>query len=185
MQTHTTLETHGGICEWDGDKLTLEVSTQGVNASRDGIAEALEDSAARTSRVITDYMGGGFGSKLGADVQVVIAARLAKEANAPVKLMLDRKDEHLVTGNRPSAYAKVKAGVNAEGKFVAFDAETWGTGGAGAGAGFSVPYAVYVSPAGQTGATAASHTSTCTPTPVRSARSARPAIRRPASSPRW
>ena len=67
-------------------------------------------------RVITDYMGGGFGSKLGGDVQVVIAAKLAKAAGAPVKLMLNRKDEHLITGNRPSAYAKVRAGVDAQGK---------------------------------------------------------------------
>ena len=57
-------------------------------------------------RVITDYMGGGFGSKLGFDRQVVVAARLAKAAGAPVKMMLDRKEEHLVTGNRPSAFAQ-------------------------------------------------------------------------------
>ena len=63
-------------------------------------------------------MGGGFGSKLGADVQVVICARArARRRRRPVKLMLDRKHEHLVTGNRPSAFAKVRAGVDAEGKF--------------------------------------------------------------------
>ena len=80
----------------------------------------------------------------------MIAAKLAKAASAPVKIMLDRKHEHLITGNRPSAFAKVKAGVSAEGKFVGWDSETWGTGGAGAGAGFSVPYGVYAPPAGQT-----------------------------------
>jgi xanthine dehydrogenase YagR molybdenum-binding subunit len=96
--------------------------------------------------VVTDYMGGGFGSKLGQDVQVLIAAKLAKAANAAVKIMCDRKTEHLITGNRPSAYAKVKAGADAQGKFVAWDAETWGTGGAGAGAGFPLPYQVYVWP---------------------------------------
>jgi xanthine dehydrogenase YagR molybdenum-binding subunit len=146
VQTHTALETHGGIAEWDGDKLTMYVSTQGVNASRDGIADAL-GIPHNNARVITDYMGGGFGAKLGADVQVVIAAKLAKAANAPVKVMLDRKTEHMITGNRPSAFAKVKAGADAQGKFVAWDSETWGTGGAGAGSGFSVPYAVYDFPA--------------------------------------
>ena len=150
VQTHTSLETHGGIAEWDGDKLLLHVSTQGINASRDGIADALKVPRPNV-RVVTEYMGGGFGSKLGADVQLVIAARLAKEAAAPVKIMLDRKHEHLITGNRPSAFAKVKAGVDAEGKFLAFDSETWGTGGAGAGAGFSIPYSVYAPPQGSTG----------------------------------
>jgi xanthine dehydrogenase YagR molybdenum-binding subunit len=145
VQTHTSLETHGGVCEWDGDKLTAWVSTQAAHGARDGIAKSLAVPQANV-RVIVDYMGGGFGSKLGFDRQVVVCARLAKAANAPVKLMLSRKEEHLVTGNRPSAYAKVKAAADPSGKFVAFDAETWGTGGAGQGAGFAVPYPVYVFP---------------------------------------
>jgi xanthine dehydrogenase YagR molybdenum-binding subunit len=60
--------------------------------------------------------------------------------------MLNRKEEHLVTGNRPSAYAKVRAGADAQGKLTVFDAETWGTGGAGQGAGFQVPYPIYTFP---------------------------------------
>ena len=146
VQSHASLETHGGIAEWDGDKLTIYLSTQAIHTSRDGIADALKIPRSN-ARVITQYLGGGFGSKLGADVQVVIAAKLAKAASAPVKIMLDRKHEHLTTGTRPSAYAKVKAGVSVEGRFIAWDAETWGTGGAGASAGFSIPYAVYHWPA--------------------------------------
>jgi xanthine dehydrogenase YagR molybdenum-binding subunit len=145
VQTHTSLETHGGICEWNGDNLTAWVSTQAVHGTREGTARALNIPQANV-RVITDYMGGGFGSKLGGDVQVVIAARLAKLANAPVKLMLDRKEEHLVTGNRPSAYAKLRAAADANGKLLAIDAETWGTGGAGQGSNFPLPYQVYVFP---------------------------------------
>jgi xanthine dehydrogenase YagR molybdenum-binding subunit len=145
VQTHTSLETHGGICEWDGDNLTAYVSTQAVHGTRNGVAKALGIPQANM-RVITDYMGGGFGSKLGADLQVVIAARLAKAAGAPVKLLLDRKEEHLVVGNRPSAFARVKAGVDAQGKLTVVDAETWGTGGAGQGAGFPFPYQVYPFP---------------------------------------
>ncbi len=143
--THTSLETHGSICEWDGDKLTVWASTQGVHAIRDGLAKALDGPQANI-RVVTDYMGGGFGSKLGTDRCDVTCARLAKAAGRPVKLMLDRKEEHLATGNRPSAYARVRAGVSADGKLTAFDAETWGTGGAGAGAGFPLPYNVYQFP---------------------------------------
>jgi xanthine dehydrogenase YagR molybdenum-binding subunit len=145
VQTHTSLETHGGVCEWDGDKLTAWVSTQAVHGTRDQISAGLKMQQSDV-RVITDYMGGGFGSKLGQEPQVVICARLAKAANAPVKLMLTRKEEHLITGNRPSAYAKVRAGADAQGKLTAFDAETWGTGGAGQGAGFRVPYPIYVFP---------------------------------------
>ena len=138
--THVCLESHGAVCEWDGDNLTAWVSTQGVSATQNGFATALNIPAANV-RVITQHMGGGFGSKLGAsDPQSIICARLAKDAKAPVKLMLDRKEEHLATGNRPSAAARIKAGVSADGMLTAFDAETWGTGGAGAASGFPLPY---------------------------------------------
>jgi xanthine dehydrogenase YagR molybdenum-binding subunit len=137
--THTSLETHGCVCEWQGDKLTAWVSTQAVHGTRDGFAQGLKIPAANV-RVITEYMGGGFGSKFGPDVQGIACANLAKMASAPVKLMLDRKEEHLATGNRPSAHATVKAAVNAEGIITAFDAKTWGTGGAGAGSQFALPY---------------------------------------------
>ena len=49
--------------------------------------------------------------------------------------MLDRKEEHLDTGNRPSATAQIRAGVDADGMLTAFDAQSWGTGGAGADVG--------------------------------------------------
>ena len=128
--THACMEAHGTICEWDGDKLTAWVSTQGVTSARDNFAAGLGIPQTNV-RVICQYMGGGFGSKLQLGPEGLICARLAKQAGVPVKLTLDRKEEHLVTGNRPSAAAKIKAGVSADGKITAFDAESWGTGGAG------------------------------------------------------
>jgi xanthine dehydrogenase YagR molybdenum-binding subunit len=137
--THVCLESHGTVCEWNGDQLTAWVSTQGVSSARGNFAQGLNIPQANV-RVITQYMGGGFGSKLNLGAEGLICAKLAKEANAPVKLMLDRKEEHLATGNRPSAAAHIKAGVSADGIVTAFDAESWGTGGAGAAAGFPLPY---------------------------------------------
>jgi xanthine dehydrogenase YagR molybdenum-binding subunit len=139
VQTHVCLETHGCVCEWEGDNLTAWVSTQAVHGTREGFAEGLGIPQANV-RVITEFMGGGFGSKFGPDAQGIICARLAKQAGAPVKLMLDRKEEHLAGGNRPSSFSKIRAGVAADGTCTAFDAETWGTGGAGVGAGFPLPY---------------------------------------------
>src|SRR5262249_32313452 len=136
--THVCLETHGSVCEWDGDKLTAWVTTQGVVQCAQGFAQSLGIPQANV-RVITQYMGGGFGSKFAPDVQGIICAKLAKIAKAPVKLMLDRKEEHLDTGNRPSATAKIRAGVSADGMLTAFDAQSWGTGGAGWPAGFPPP----------------------------------------------
>jgi xanthine dehydrogenase YagR molybdenum-binding subunit len=142
--THVCLETHGCVCEWEGDKLTAWVSTQGVHQCRVGFADGLKIPQSDV-RVITQYMGGGFGSKFAPDSQGIICAKLAKQANAPVKLMLDRKEEHLDTGNRPSATAHIRAGATADGQLTAFDGQSWGTGGAGAASGFPLPY-IYVFP---------------------------------------
>ncbi len=144
VQTHVCLETHGCVCEWEGDKLTAWVSTQAVHGTREGFAESLQIPQANI-RVICEYMGGGFGSKFGPDVQGVVCAKLAKAAGAAVKLMLDRKEEHLAAGNRPSSVSKIKAGVAADGMLTAFDGESYGTGGASAGAGFPLPY-IYTFP---------------------------------------
>ena len=134
------METHGTVCEWDGDRLTAWISTQGINGARENFASALGIPQANV-RVLCQYMGGGFGSKaLSVGAEGLMCAKLAKAANAPVKLMLDRKEEHLATGNRPSAASKIKAGVSADGIITAFDAESWGTGGAGATADFPLPY---------------------------------------------
>jgi xanthine dehydrogenase YagR molybdenum-binding subunit len=143
--THTCMESHGAVCEWDGDKLTAWISTQGINGARENFASALNIPQADV-RVICQYMGGGFGSKaLSVGAEGLICAKLAKTANAPVKLMLDRKEEHLATGNRPSANARIKAGVSADGIITALDAQSWGTGGAGATAGFPLPYIYRIS----------------------------------------
>jgi xanthine dehydrogenase YagR molybdenum-binding subunit len=137
--THVCMETHGAVCEWEGDKLTVWSSTQGVFGIAQQMAQALGIPQTNV-RVITQYMGGGFGSKTQVGSEGVMCAKLAKAAGVPVKLMLDRKEEHLDTGNRPSATAHIKAGVSADGRLTAFDGESWGTGGAGAGSNFPLPY---------------------------------------------
>jgi xanthine dehydrogenase YagR molybdenum-binding subunit len=81
--THTCMETHGTVCEWEGDKLTAWISTQGIAGARENFAGALGIPQANV-RVICQYMGGGFGSKaLSVGAEGLICARLAKAANAP------------------------------------------------------------------------------------------------------
>ena len=94
--------------------MTAWITTQAVHGSKQGFAQGLQIPEANV-RCITQYMGGGFGSKFGPDAQGLICAKLAKQAKLPVKLMLDRKEEHLDTGNRPSASAHIRAGVTADG----------------------------------------------------------------------
>jgi xanthine dehydrogenase YagR molybdenum-binding subunit len=137
--THVCMESHSVVCEWEAEKLTAWISTQAVHGSAQQFANGLNIPQTNV-RVITQFMGGGFGSKSQIGAEGILCARLAQAAKAPVKLTLDRKEEHLDTGNRPSATAHIKAGVGADGMLTAFDAESWGTGGAGAGSNFPLPY---------------------------------------------
>ena len=91
VQTHVSLETHGAVASFNaaGDQLTVWCSTQGVFSVRDDLAVYFNlppDSV----RVVCEYLGGGFGSKFGATPEIIIAARLAKAAGVPVKVMLPR-----------------------------------------------------------------------------------------------
>ena len=138
VQTHSALETHGLVAKWDGDDLTVWGSTQAVFDMRDELAKSLNVPVSKV-RVITEYMGGGFGAKFGPRVEGVTAARLAKAAGAPVKLFLDRKEEQLASGNRPSAVQTVKAGATKDGKLTALQLTVYGNGGTNGGTGTSGP----------------------------------------------
>ena len=84
-------------------------------------------------RVITEYMGGGFGAKFGAGNEGVVAASLSRKAKAPVKLMLDRKQEHIVC-NRPDSHQQLKIGAKRDGTLTAIKLTSYGTAGVGTGA---------------------------------------------------
>ncbi|GIX50348.1 MAG: carbon-monoxide dehydrogenase large subunit [Limisphaera sp.] len=132
VQLHHPMETHGGTVRWDEEGVTAWISTQGIFSVRDGLAGALRLSQDKV-RAITEYMGGGFGSKFGPGVEGVLAARLAKEAGAPVRLMLSRFEEALAVGNRPSSFQRIRLGAKADGTLHVFDYENYGTAGVGAG----------------------------------------------------
>jgi xanthine dehydrogenase YagR molybdenum-binding subunit len=139
VQVHTPLETHGCVTKWDGDDIYVWDSTQGVHGVRSGLAKAL-DMPENKVHIITHHMGGGFGSKFGPKSYNIIMARLAKKAGVPIKYMLDREEELLATGNRPSSIQKIKIGAKKDGTLTAFQMESYGTGGIGGGAGTPQPY---------------------------------------------
>jgi xanthine dehydrogenase YagR molybdenum-binding subunit len=103
VQTHTSLETHGGICEWEGENLTAWVSTQAVHGTRNGVAKSLGIPQTACASSLTTWAEGSVASWAATCDRHLRSA--GEGSKAPVKLMLNRKEEHLVTGNRPSAYA--------------------------------------------------------------------------------
>lgn len=140
VQTHSAMEPHGLVARWDGpETLTVWASTQSTFSVQGELASVFKLPQANV-RVFTDYMGGGFGAKFGAGLYGVMAARLAKQTNSPVYLMLDRKEEHVSGGNRPNSVQEVKMGASKEGKITAIYLNSYGTAGVGTGAGTAAPY---------------------------------------------
>jgi xanthine dehydrogenase YagR molybdenum-binding subunit len=139
VQTHSPMETHGLVAKWhDEDKLTVWASTQATFRYREQLAEFFKVPKTNV-RVITKYMGGGFGSKLRARPHSYLAVALARKAKRPVRLMLQRNEDHLCTGNRPNSVQSVKIGASKDGKISGIKLVSYGTAGIGTGAGTSGP----------------------------------------------
>lgn len=142
--THCCMESHGQVAEWQGDKLTVWASTQNVSGIGGEISEGLAGDnvkiPANQIEIICPVMGGGFGSKFGADTWGVACASLARKAGRPVKMMLERDHELMVAGMRPSMYADVKVAAKKDGTLVAWDSHSWGTGGPAAAGAPPLPY---------------------------------------------
>lgn len=143
--THCCLESHGSIAEWPSDdKLFVHISTQNVSGLSNEYAQALKIPAGNV-HIHQDHIGGGFGSKFGADRWGIYTAQISKKAGGkPVKVMLERDAELMVAGCRPSAFAKVKVGAKKDGTLVAWESESWGTGGPGGGGAPPMPYVVNI-----------------------------------------
>lgn len=138
VQTHSALETHGVVADWKPDGLTVYASTQGTSSVRDELSEIFSVPKAKV-RVVTEFMGGGFGAKFGAGNEGVLATHLSKKAGAPVRLLCTRKQEHLSTGNRPSSDQKIRIGAKKDGTLTAIHLINYGTAGVGTGAGAGGP----------------------------------------------
>jgi xanthine dehydrogenase YagR molybdenum-binding subunit len=93
---------------------------------------------------LTEYMGGGFGSKFSVDRWGVECAQMARDARAPVKLMLERDAELTVAGDRPSTFAEVEVAADADGNLTAWSSRSWGSGGLGGAGSPPLPYVFQV-----------------------------------------
>ena len=137
---HACLETHGMVVDYrGGDSATIYASTQGTFTIP---ADAAKELGLDQSKVVSsvEHMGGGFGSKFGIGVEGMLACRLSKQTKAPVKLMLNRYDEFVMSGNRSGSWQKLKAGVKKDGTIVAMQARQYRLGGIGQGSQAGQPY---------------------------------------------
>lgn len=146
VQTHCCLEPHAIVADWRADGLTVYMSTQFTAGVRRTLAQEFGLPLSRV-RVIVDAMGGGFGSKSALRQYGRLAVYLSRQAGAPVRLVLDRKEEQLDSGNRPGTWQRLRLGARRDGSLTAISLLSYGTAGVGTGAGVgNIAQALYTCP---------------------------------------
>lgn len=123
-QSHAMMEPHATLAAWQGDQLTLWTSNQMVAWSVGDIAETLGLPKEKV-RLISPYIGGGFGGKLFIRADAILAALGARLAGRPVKVALARPQMANNTTHRPATIQRIRMGATADGKLTAIAHEGW------------------------------------------------------------
>jgi len=118
--SHQTLETRSAMAYWQNGKVFVYTGTQSTAQTVPAIARWLNIDRGKVV-LISEYTGGGFGSKVTAGVSLIIPALLSKKANAPVMMRISREEETFIGRARPSLMGRMKAGFSREGRIVALD----------------------------------------------------------------
>jgi xanthine dehydrogenase YagR molybdenum-binding subunit len=122
--SHAMMEPHASIASWDGDKLTLWTSNQMIDWSVSDMAKTL-GIPKENVRLVSPYIGGGFGGKLFVRADAVLAALGAKAAKRPVKVALQRPLIINNTTHRPATIQRIRLGATTDGKLTAIGHESW------------------------------------------------------------
>ncbi len=134
---HAPIEPHAAVAELVDGKMTVWASTQTPFGTRDTLARTL-DVATEKVRVITPFVGGGFGGK-GAHQQAVEAARLARAAGAPVGVAWTREEEIFFDTFDPAAVVEISTAADAAGRLSLWAYDVWAAGGRSADLFYAVP----------------------------------------------
>ena len=134
---HVAMETHTALAQLEDGKMTVWAATQSPFGLREGIMREL-GMAADKVRVITPFVGGGFGGK-GESQQGVEAARLAKLSGKPVMLVWTREEEFFYDTFHPAGVIKVKSGIDKSGLIKFWDYNIYYSGTRGADALYEIP----------------------------------------------
>jgi len=121
---HAMMEPFASIAAWDGDKLTLWTSNQMIDWSRDDMAQTLGIAKDKV-RLISPYIGGGFGGKLWLRADALLAVLGARAAKRPVKVTLPRPLIFNNTTHRPATIQRIRVGAAQDGKITAIGHESW------------------------------------------------------------
>jgi len=125
--SHHCMETRSAMCYWQNGKVYVHTGTQSTIQTVPAIARWLglvkPDGTPDTDKVvlISEYTGGGFGSKVTGAVSLIIPALLSKKCNAPVMMRLSREEETFIGRGRPGVLGRMKVGFAKDGRITALD----------------------------------------------------------------
>lgn len=123
-QSHAMMEPHATLAAWEGDQLTVWTSNQMIAWGQTDLATTLGIGKDKV-RLISPYIGGGFGGKLFIRSDVLLAALGARQAKRPVKVALQRPLIANNTTHRPATVQRIRLGATAEGTLTAIGHESW------------------------------------------------------------
>ncbi len=123
-QSHAAMEPFATIAAWQGDKLTVWTSNQMIDWARRDLSEIF-GMPKSSFRVVSSFVGGGFGSKLWIRSDVVMAALGSRASGRPVKVALARPQITNNTTHRPATIQRIRIGAGTDGKITAIAHETW------------------------------------------------------------
>src|SRR5271163_2666003 len=118
--SHQTLETRSAMAYWQNGKVHVYTGTQSTAQTVPAIARWLNIDRSKVV-LVSEYTGGGFGSKITGGISLIIPALLAKKANAPVMMRISREEETFIGRARPSLMGRMKVGFSREGRIIALD----------------------------------------------------------------
>ncbi len=123
-ESHAMMEPHASIAAWDGDVLNLWTSNQMLSWTAADVAKTL-GIPVKNVRVMSPYVGGGFGAKLWLRADALLAALGARAARRPVKVALDRFLVANNTVHRSATLQRIRIGAGRDGKIIAIGHESW------------------------------------------------------------
>ncbi|WP_035818323.1 aldehyde oxidoreductase molybdenum-binding subunit PaoC [Janthinobacterium sp. RA13] len=123
-QSHAMMEPHASIAAWEGDKVTVWTANQMVDWGRGDLARTLGIQKDKV-RIVSPYIGGGFGGKLFVRAEALLAALGARAAQRPVKVALTRPLMFNNTTHRPATIQRLRIGATRDGKITAIGHESW------------------------------------------------------------
>jgi xanthine dehydrogenase YagR molybdenum-binding subunit len=122
LQSHAMMEPHATQATWEGDKLILHTSNQMLNQGQAAIARTLK-MPLENVRLVSPYIGGGFGAKLWVNADAILAAIAARQLKRPVKTALTRQQVFHVTTHRSDTIQRIRLGTDRDGRILAIGHE--------------------------------------------------------------